>query len=352
MTDKYFDLLALPPEIREMIYEQCLVSTKMIPLSNLKTRHNERPIRSRLDLNPGLLRVNRQVHAEAQGFLYAQNTFFVDILASWKCTGVRRGSCLSNRIVCAKCSTLSISNDFFGLGQRDAETLPTQWLANTNLVRRLHVALQPYSYHQWRSCNAVFPLLKYGCIPTVSCSHQFQQALPSNMSLDILIIHLSKPAMMNADDPRLWCIANRCAAEYTLRNTAEKWKRQFGRDMKREVCWLMSFARGAGRNVVLAVSAQTWELDPDAAMMLMSEKASRSRQSRCENVQTVVPSWLRRSGQLSRMSKSIVRMLDIEDRENSYMPGRDYIGEISEHLGETGILLVGSAGSDLIFESL
>lgn len=38
------------------------------------------------------------------------------------------------------------------------------------------------------------------------------------------------------------------------------------------------------------------------------------------------------------------------DRENCHMPGRDYVGELSQHLGDSGILLVGSARSDLIYD--
>ncbi len=363
-----------------MIYEQCLVSTKMIPLSNLKTRHDERPICSRLSLNTGLLRVNRQVHTEAQGFLYAQNTFSVDILASWECTGVRPASCLSDRIICAKCSALSISHEFLStkqqaadtlsvseqrksdnlamphksllLEQRDADT-PTQWLANTDLIRRLHVTLQPYSFYQWQSCNAVFPLVACGCSPTICCSHQFQHALPPKMSLDVLIIHLSKPAMINSDDLMMWCYANCCAAEYMLGNTAEKWKRHVRRDMKREICWLMSFARGAGRNVVLASSPWTWELDPRMMTMLTRENACRTRKSRCESVHTAVPSWLRRSGQLSKASKRVLSVRNIIEKDRSYefMPGRDYVNEVSQHLGDSGLLLIGSAGSDLLHDS-
>ena len=98
----YFDFLALPPEIRNVIYELALTGPQGVLLGPVTKNHRQvvgrvyprtaEPVfRSRglsqdfcdsithkVDLVPNLLAVNRQVHAEAAGYLYQQRLHFLD----------------------------------------------------------------------------------------------------------------------------------------------------------------------------------------------------------------------------------------------------------------------------------
>ena len=75
---------SLPREIRDAIYEECLVSTDIIALSNLgTTSRRKRFPKQALGLLPNLLRTCHQIEQEASEILYGANTFFVDLQPMW-----------------------------------------------------------------------------------------------------------------------------------------------------------------------------------------------------------------------------------------------------------------------------
>jgi hypothetical protein len=68
---KYFT--HLPPEIRNAIYERLLVNRR-IAITSPRNRRKKVPPRTNFGC---LLRVNKQIHAEAKTIFYARNTFIV-----------------------------------------------------------------------------------------------------------------------------------------------------------------------------------------------------------------------------------------------------------------------------------
>jgi hypothetical protein len=66
-------LLALPAELRLRIYEACLVSSRALHLTSSTTHRRY----SNSGISPALLATCRQIHIEAQGFLYKENAICI-----------------------------------------------------------------------------------------------------------------------------------------------------------------------------------------------------------------------------------------------------------------------------------
>lgn len=71
-------LLALPQELRTKIYEELLCPEPARPLTLWHDRNGRR---GSLNLNPSILRVNKQTHYEAVSLLYENNIFEINLTA-------------------------------------------------------------------------------------------------------------------------------------------------------------------------------------------------------------------------------------------------------------------------------
>ena len=339
-----------------MIYTLCLVTAEMIPLSNLQNRISQRPARLQLGLSPSILLVNRQVSVEAMKFLYGWNTFFVDLLSSWTCTGVRGISRFRNRQICVKCSRTSLHHDratqIMNLTPRKIGTLPVSWNPRVRFVRRLQISLRSYSFQQWRKFNDIASCISDGCNPAWRCLHQYHYAVPPVMHLDLLILHIREPGVLNAEDVDFLCTSNSCAAEYIFGRSAAIWRKHVQKDMRRELCWLLSFARGQAETVVMSNSGGSLALEEVATSTLLG-RARSLRHNRLATVRNKIPPRFRRSGQLAQIHPpNVAKKPPSEGRESLGSWQVDHVSLMPGLLRDSGVMFVSHGGADLIYDAI
>ena len=195
MKKRQIGFFTLPREIRDQIYAECLLtSSDVIPLSNLRTDASLRPPTQNLGLIPSVLRSCRQIHEEAVTVLYSENFFFADLVTPWAYTQpLRWRQCFQfepdDLLICLKCEQEPES------GRPSVNSDRSAWTANTGLVRRLQISIRPYSFLQWRlRQRSAFPNRFAGC------AHTLATAIPSNLTLDVLIVRILKRSLLYQDE--------------------------------------------------------------------------------------------------------------------------------------------------------
>lgn len=229
-------LLRLPRELRDRVYEECLLASKPIDLRNLappRVMH----LHQRLCLTPNLLASCRQVYEEAILKLYDENLFFVDLTSTWrffrtqkwcKCFGLQEGQ-LDICIACRRTSRIDRT--------ADNESLIDAWNPNLHRIRRLQISLQHYTYSQWKYRQpSAFPHTSR------HCSLMTFSALPSQLRLSLLIIRTLEPSLLSLEDSGHHSHWNAVSFGYNV-GDVERWKLEGTEDLSRLVESVLQFAR-------------------------------------------------------------------------------------------------------------
>lgn len=116
------------------MYQYCLNVDEAIDLCCLRRNSRERPKLSHIDVNPIILRSNRQSFSEALGILYGQNFFYVTPVAGLEASEASE-SCLA---CCAQRRAIQEETS-------EPSLLDQGWTDSTSLVRRLIIVLSPYT---------------------------------------------------------------------------------------------------------------------------------------------------------------------------------------------------------------
>ncbi|KAK3677840.1 hypothetical protein LTR37_021508 [Vermiconidia calcicola] len=320
---KSLGFLDLPREIRDDIYEECLVSNDMIELCNLRLDSaRDRSNKQRLGLVPNLLRTCRQAQEEGSKILYGSNTFYVDIQPMWQYTRSRDirdlladQLCSQRPYACIACSDRvhavhsardanSKRSDMTVL-QHWGTRMPgpsTTWIRQINLVRRLQIALRPYSYSQFADTRMIKFWLqgiaaKEDRELVCACSHSLQHAVPHFRHLDLLILHIAKPALAVAEED----LELSSAVLYPI--GAAAWRRQVHQDMARETSWLLSFAKQSAKVIVIPSSGSAQGLG-EGQRAYLERACGRPRRGVRESHQQLVntiPDLFLRTGHLARL---------------------------------------------------
>ena len=237
--------LKIPRELRDQVYAECLLVRGIIPLSNLRTDASLRPLHQELGLNPSILRICRQVHKEGTLVLYSENFFYADLIAPWAyIRPLRWRQCFqlnpSDLVLCLKCQTQSgavcpsTNQDMFS------------WIASIQLVRRLQLSIRPYSFLQWQfKQRSAFPD-RY-----TSCTHTLPAAIPMDVSLDLLIVRMSKRSLMFLDECQSRDSWTLLALRYSTGDSVA-WRKQAKRDVAREARALFALGGRIARTTLFA----------------------------------------------------------------------------------------------------
>ena len=303
-------LFDLPKEVRDLIYEECLVSDDTIALSNLQLRSRYHPRHQSLRLVSNILLACRQVYTEGSAVLYAANTFHVDLQPLWDYTRMGRFRYLLNKRVytrdpyaCMACSGLAHVK-LAVTGRPHFKSHSARWNPRVHDVRRLHISLRPYSYSQYWSVGSLHSYLqriaeKDDRALVHSCSHSLQHALPKLRHLDLLILHVGKPAIAVSEENM-----DLSAAIFYPFN-ANPWKICVQKDMDREILWLLSFAKQSANCIVIPESGSAQGLN-DMHRGHVTRACSRPRRGVLEETQRVVdkvPDRFLRTGNLARIKR-------------------------------------------------
>lgn len=235
-SGKMSSLLRLPRELRDRVYEACLVASKPIDLRNLAPSRIMH-LHQRLGLTPNLLASCQQVYEEAILKLYEENLFFSDLTSSWRlfrplkwcnCFGLQAGQ-LDICIACQRTSPIDRTTD--------NEPLIDAWNPNLGRIRRLQISLQHYTYSQWKYRQpSAFPHTSR------HCSLMTFSALPSQLRLSLLIIRTLEPSLLSLEDSRHHSHWNAVSFGYNV-GDVERWKLEGTEDLSRLVESVLRFAR-------------------------------------------------------------------------------------------------------------
>jgi len=244
--------VTLPAEIRNQIYEECLVSDRAIDLTALRRCETLAPQRQSYGLTARLLVACKQVYAEALPILYGQNLFYYDLESMWsyhrpqawrRCFHVE----LDALYACLKCQMYQDLNHKIDTPALDMTPQgDDMWNPNLSFVRRLQVSLVPYTYLEWRyrHCTA-FPRQHF------TCPHSVRYSMPSKLQVDLLVVRIGSRALMDPEE----CINRqnwyRVASRYESRD-AHTWRSRSERDEVRDLSRLVEYARCHARSIVLA----------------------------------------------------------------------------------------------------
>ena len=343
-----FRLLDLPAEIRELIYERCLVSTRMINLTSLV--HGSLHItRERMGLTPQILSTCRQIRKEATMTLYGLNTFYMDHLIAWslmKSEGHRAlGPTL--RRVCAECSYFSLWDDYGVMARRDdygsverrnddVRNFHITWNPQIRLIRRLHVSLRPYSFSQWDDVRTAVELLDEGCRPVDDCAHMLLDHLPQDLRLDLMVCYISKPGLLDRGEVLFPARLNLLLGKYVV--SGSQWIEQVANEMAAETKSILQFAQRISKVVVLPSSDSTWPINLD----ILQSRSEFDYRRQCFH--TAIPPWLRRSGNLSTLEKA--EPSDSNVQSNQWRLVRDKLALVSGRLSQDGVIPVSIWGPD------
>ena len=237
--------LTIPRELRDQIYAQCLLVRGIIPLSNLRTVASLWPPHQAFGLNPSILRVCRQVHEEGTLVLYRENFFYADLVAPWAYNRpLRWRQCFQldpdDLVLCIKCQRQSGS--IVSSTNEDGFS----WTASTQLIRRLQLSIRPYSFLQWQfKQRSAFPD-RY-----TSCTHTLPGAIPMDLSLDLLIVRMSKRSLMFLDECESRDSWTLLALRYSTGDSVE-WRKQAKRDVAREARALFALGGRTAKTTLFA----------------------------------------------------------------------------------------------------
>ncbi|WPH01234.1 Hypothetical protein R9X50_00407100 [Acrodontium crateriforme] len=237
---KMTNFLSLPRELRDMIYQYALTSNNSIALSNLRTDDSLRVPRQSLNISARLLQTCRQIYDEADSVLYGCNMFHVDLTSLWRFERSRLWrECFDaggrELFACLTCQKENLSKQEEKIS-RGVDQPPEPWSESVHKVRRLQIAIRPYTYLEWHYKQ------RSDFVPTYrTCQHQFWSALPRRMDLDLIVIRkVSRSLMMRCDSGRLeqWnCISMRYET-----SDADQWRNHSARDSTRETFMLLNYA--------------------------------------------------------------------------------------------------------------
>ena len=240
-------LLSLPRELRDQIYEECLLVSGVVSLLNLRTEESYRPVPQSLGITPKILRSCRQVYEEASAILYGSNIFCLDVTAMWryyKPLQWRRCFQLGTESLnaCLACQHY----DNRGLFSLPDETIGLpKWTQKLSLVRRLQICVQPYTYLQWRHRHhTAFPRQYLNCPHAIS-------GIFESLCLQLLVIRVAKRGLLlsqEACDLREW---RSIALPYQTED-AKKWRSHARMDTNRETRALLAAANDVAEMVVLS----------------------------------------------------------------------------------------------------
>lgn len=168
-------------------------------------------------MTPTILRVCKDFATEGAEMLYGLNTFFADIQTMYS---NNHAPCFpiavsdeGSRLFCLRCTNNSVAR-YVQLrpnrvsAQKEVKTeYQPMWNPNTIWIRRLQVSLRPYTYYEFSRANTLYRMRSLPALvkseslsPVESCVHCFQDALPTNMKLELLILHIGRPALIAAEE--------------------------------------------------------------------------------------------------------------------------------------------------------
>lgn len=240
-----FPFLCLPRELRDRVYDECLIAPKPINLQNLAP-YPHAPVPQRLCLIPNLLASCRQVYEEGVVKLYEGNLYFVDLTSPWRFSQSmqRRGLSESHALpldICLVCQR----TDPGGMTSTDRSLLKS-WNPNLGRVRRLQASLQQYTYSQWKYRQPpAFPRVPQTCL------HVPYMALQEQLQLDLLIIRISEHSLLSVEDSRRLSCWYAVSQGYSSRDI-DSWKAEGGQDLKRLVKDVLRFAAQRPSNIVIS----------------------------------------------------------------------------------------------------
>ena len=329
--------LALPREIRDVIYGECLVSTEVIDLSNLRMgSHNHPRFRHQaLGLLPNILRTCRQIEEEASQVLYGSNMFSVELQPMWEYTKHRKIRELLDDQMCARCpyaclaccdkihSTHNMRYSrsrgtpcpiFRPTAYARLVQITPAWSRRVHQVRRLHVALRPYSYNQWFNIDTIrYWLLGIGCKEdrgmVHGCNHSQQHALPKLRNLDLLILHVSKLSLVLAEEDMDLVPIGLYPVD------AKAWRASAREAMTRETSWLLSFAKQAAKVIVVPDSGDAQGLTPEQRdyLDLTCGRPKRGALPLNQTIFTKIPPQFLRTGSLATIASSQPPVAPVEE---------------------------------------
>ena len=290
-----FRFLDLPFEIRETIYEYCLVSNRMLPLAILSDNADRL---CRTALAPAILSTCRQVYEEAVVKLYALNTFYIDHLAAWTWDEVESTFKGPRRRICAECSYWSLWHDYNYDRDRPLELdsqFAVAWNPNIRLIRRLHVSVRPYSFSQWDDVRKAVGLMEEGCRPIYSCPHMILDQIPRCLSLQLLICYISKPALLDRCEVTFPARVALLAHNYGAHG--DRWRVDVEAEMDFEVTRLCRLAQRVSKIVVVPNS------DSTVTSGFTRSNHHSYRSQRPSLISSIIPAYILRSGNLSMLEK-------------------------------------------------
>ena len=363
----HITFFSLPREIRDAIYEECLVSTKMIDLSNLgTTSRHKRFQKQALGLLPNILRICRQIEREASEILYGANTFFVDLQPMWDYGKERLIRPVVDSFERSRhpYACLECSNQAFGF-PRQLRGLPstrqrvenchpvTTWSPRVHQVRRLHVALRPFS---WLAHSGISDIKNWLCRLAYkedrelvwACNHSQQFALPKLQSLDLLIMHIGKmPIVLIEQQPEYELSMN-----FSIH--AWKWRASLRAAMAREIGWLLTFAKQAAKVIVVPESGYAKGLTGDqrARLDLSCKRPKRGSLPVDQQILAKVPQHFLRSGNLGHLTSSKKKAYSLEDVFLRHQDYRVEQYEAIDNARQHGDMAVLPGSETVIFDSI
>ena len=190
--------------------------------------------------------------------------------------------------------------------------------------------------------------------PIFDCSHMFQHAIPTSLGLDVIIVLISKPGLINPEDQKIWSLVNNAAYEYSIQRNYDRWCRQMWNDMQREVSWLLSYATQSAKTLVIPDSGDVQKLGAGMVKYL-AHQLQRPRRSLVQPEMTnKVPTHLRRSGQLSHVCPTdrgcATEVMPPDEIEDGL--AEDHMSAIAQQLDKSGHILLANPGPQMIYCSL
>jgi hypothetical protein len=221
-------------------------------------------------------------------------------------------------------------------------------------VRRLHVALRPYSYSQFEHVESIKHWLlgiayKEDRAMVYGCYHSQQHALPKLRDLDLLILHLGKLPLAYAEEDMMVAPTRLYPLE------AKQWRSSARAAMARETGWLLTFAKQAARVIVIPNSGDAQGLSPEhrAYLDLSCSRPKRGSNAVEQCVVPKIPERFLRSGNLALLVSSSSAAESAESmyvREHDYTPdtAQEAVARVRRH-GEVPLL---HGSQHLIYDSL
>lgn len=244
----------LPREIRDHVYEYCLLSKCAVDLNRLRTGVERPRKKHALGIQPSILRTCRQALDEGNKLLYGSNIFYLDIVTfreyyrpidfngSLQLMSESQRSCLA-------CQLYENRQPFFL--PPAVQPIRASWNHQIRQIRVLQICVQPYTYCQWRQIQRASFFVN-----RIQCHHTIANGLPPVECLDLLVIRVVKRSVFAETEvsrPENWT-----SIGYKFQTTESRsWRASSSRDTARDLKSLLRWSKNRAKACIVSQPGRT-----------------------------------------------------------------------------------------------